>query len=98
MGIRHYISVNEPTEKLTFQKIRTWVLKPLMFALRLERYLHTKKYPITCNDLLIAYDNSPMSIIYFMNKEKWDNDISNNRIGTLCILHDEVKNMLIHTR
>ena len=95
LSIRHYISVNEPADKLTYQKIKTWVLKPLMFALRLERYLYTKQYPFTCNDLLAAYDIPPISIVYFMNSEKWDQDILNQREKTLYSLHDEVRKMLL---
>jgi len=94
LGIRHYITVNEPSEKLTYQKIKTWILKPLMFALRLERYLYTKQYHVTNNDLLKAYYDPPTSIMYFMNKEKWDNDIQNNRNTTLHCLHDEIENLL----
>jgi len=94
LSIRHYISVNEPTEKLTYQKIKTWVLKPLMFALRLERYLHKKQYPLTSNDLLSAYDIPPISLIYFMNKEKWDNDIKINKDKTLYSLHEDVIKLL----
>ena len=94
LSIRHYISVNEPAEKLVHQKIKTWVLKPLMFALRLERYLHNKQYPLTINDLLSAFDVPQNSVLYFMNKEKWDNDIKNCRDATLYLLHEEVSKLL----
>jgi glutaredoxin-related protein len=94
LSIRHYISVNEPAEKLVHQKIKTWVLKPLMFALRLERYLHNRQYPLTINDLLSAYDVPQNSVLYFMNKEKWDNDIKNCRDTTLYLLHEEVSKLL----
>jgi len=95
LSIRHYISVNEPVEKLTYQKIKIWVLKPLMFALRLERYLHKKQYPLTINDLASSYDVPPISILYFMNKEKWDNDIINCKNETLYSLHEDVIKLLI---
>jgi len=94
LSIRHYISVNEPVEKLTFQKIKTWVLKPLMFALRLERYSHTSKYPLTSTDLLNAYESPLMSIVYFTNREKWETDIYNNRDEVLRILHEEVEHII----
>ena len=94
MSIRHYISVSEPTEKLSHKKIKTWVLKPLMFALRLERYTNTNYYPLTCNDLEKAYNNPLISIEYYLNKEKWDNDIFNDSIKTLYFLHSEVENLL----
>jgi len=95
LSIRHYISVNEPIEKLTYNKIKTWVLKPLMFALRLERYLHKKFYPLTINDLFSAYDFPPIAVSYFMNKEKWENDIINCRETVLKSLHDEVNKLLM---
>ena len=94
LSIRHYISVNEPVEKLTHHKIKTWVLKPLMFALRLERYLNKKEYPLKINDLLSAYDFPPKSIQYFMNNEKWDYDIKTNKEKTLYELHEEVIKLL----
>jgi len=94
LSIRHYIAVNEPAEKLTFQKIKTRVLNPLMFALRLERYLHTKQYPLTHMDLLNAYTIPPISILYFNNRGKWDTDINNDCGKTLYSLHEEVSNML----
>jgi predicted nucleotidyltransferase len=95
LSIRHYISVNEPIEKLTHQKIKIWVLKPLMFALRLERYLNKKQYPLTINDLASSYDVPPISVLYFSNKEKWDNDIINSRDAILFSLHEEVEKLLI---
>ena len=94
LSIRHYIAVNEPAEKLTFQKIKTWVLKPLMFALRLERYLHTRQYPLTSKNLLQAYKIPPMSVLYFTNEEKWEADIYADRDSVLYALHDEVSNIL----
>ena len=94
LSIRHYISVNEPIEKLTHHKIKTWVLKPLMFALRLERYLYKKEYPLKIDDLLLAYDNPPKSVQYFMNNEKWDYEIKINKQKTLYELHEEVIKLL----
>ena len=90
MSIRHYISVNEPVEKLTYQKIKMWVLKPLMFALLLERYLYKKQYPLKINDLLSSYEVPPVSLLYYMNKEKWDYDIIKNRNKTLYSIHEEI--------
>jgi predicted nucleotidyltransferase len=90
MSIRHYISVDEPAEKLTHQKVKTWILKPLMFVLRLERYLCRNQYPLTINDLLSAYDVPPIPILYFMDKEKWENDITNFKNKTLFLLHEIV--------
>ena len=66
-----------------------------MFALRLERYLYTKQYPLTINDLVNAFDIPPKSVIYFMNKEKLDNDIQTYRDTTLYSLHEEVEELLM---
>jgi predicted nucleotidyltransferase len=52
LSCRHYICVAEPWEKLAGGKLRRWVLKPLSFGLRLERYLSTGAFPITAQDLL----------------------------------------------
>jgi hypothetical protein len=95
LSIRHYIAVNEPAENLTFQKIRTWILKPLMFALRLERLSHIEKYPLTITDLLHSYETPPQSVLYFCDKKKWDSTIQSNRDLTLHSLHDEVSGMLM---
>jgi len=94
LSIRHYIAVNEPAEKLTYAKIKTWVLKPLMFALRLERYSTTGHYPLTITELLNAYSSPPISVIYFTNAEKWNEDIQVQRDWVLRSLHEEVVNML----
>ncbi|MCL2638263.1 MAG: nucleotidyltransferase domain-containing protein [Oscillospiraceae bacterium] len=95
LSIRHYITVNESEEKLTFQKIKTWVLKPLMFALRLERYSFTNQYPLTIKDLLNAYTEPPLSVIYFTNSDKWDKDIKDSKDRVLHALHDEVEKLLL---
>jgi len=97
LGIRHYIAVNEPAEKLTFAKIKAWVLKPLMFALRLERYSVTRSYPLTITELLKAYPTPPISAVYFANGEKWNEDIQSQRNNVLRSLHDEVANLLTRT-
>lgn len=94
LSIRHYIAVNEPAEKLTYQKITTWVLNPLMFALRLERYLHTNTYPLTKLDLANAYHTVPKSVQYSMNQEQWNNDIINNKEMTLYALHNEIETLM----
>ncbi len=95
LSIRHYISVNEPAEKLTHQKIRMWVLKPLMFALRLERFCLTEHYPMTISDLQKSYSSVPMSVKYFTDKELWANDIINNHDNTLSLLCKELENLMI---
>ena len=57
MSIRHYICVDKPLEKLTYKKITTNILKPLMFPLRLERYCTCGQYPESNYDLLKSYDS-----------------------------------------
>ena len=98
LGIRHYITVNESPEKLTHKKIKTWILKPLMFALRLERYFYSNQYPIAISDLHNAYNDPPKSIMYFMSKEKWESDVQSNRNATLYYLHDEIESLLMRTK
>jgi len=94
LSIRHYIAVNEPAEKLTFAKIKAWVLKPLMFALRLERYAATTHYPLTMAELIAAYPTPPVSIVYFTNGGKWNEDVQSRRDHVLRTLHNEVASLL----
>ncbi|MCL2407709.1 MAG: nucleotidyltransferase domain-containing protein [Defluviitaleaceae bacterium] len=98
MSIRHYIAVNEPAEKLTYAKIKAWVLKPLMFALRLERYSKAGHYPLTTTELFNSYSSPPMSVVYFMDSEKWSEDIQTKRDDVLHLLHEEVANLLAHLK
>ena len=99
LSIRHYISVNEPVEKLTHNKIKTWVLKPLMFALRLERYFSTQNYPLTSNDLLNTCANETAQIIeYFLDEKKWLIDIFNDYSGTLNYLHETTLKLIFSER
>lgn len=95
MSIRHYICVDEAVEKLTYQKIRNYVLKPLMFPLRLERYCFLGYYPQTNYDLLKSYDNKVSEMVeYFLDKEKFDKDISINHKEVLSKMHDVVLELL----
>ncbi|MBT3266056.1 nucleotidyltransferase domain-containing protein [Candidatus Poribacteria bacterium] len=45
MGCRHYITAREAEAALADGKLRTWVLKPLMWALRYEAYGRLGEYP-----------------------------------------------------
>lgn len=95
MSIRHYICVDEPAEKLTYKKIRTYILKPLMFPLRLERYCVCGYYPQSNYDLLKSYDNSVYELVeYFLDQEKYDNDINCNHREVLYKMHDLVSELL----
>lgn len=91
MSIRHYICIDKPKEKLTHDRIKTYVLKPLMFALRQERFCKTGIYPLSINDLLTAYnDGNKILVEYFMDKEKFEGDIERNHKEVLINLHNLV--------
>ena len=95
MGVRHYICVDEPKEKLTHSKITTYILKPLMFALRQERFCTTGIYPLSTTELLNSYtDETKILVEYFMNKEKFDFDILKNHREVLNNMHNLIKKMI----
>lgn len=95
MSVRHYICVDEPKEKLTHTKIAMYILKPLMFALRQERFCTTGIYPLSTIDLLNAYtDENKILVEYFMNKEKFDYDISRNHKEVLINMHNLIEQLL----
>lgn len=95
MSIRHYISVDEPKEKLTHGKIKTYILKPLMFALRLEIYCEKGIFPLSEKELLEACGNDKKFLAeYFYSKEKFDKDISENHKNVLKKIHSTVCSML----
>lgn len=95
MSIRHYICVDEPKELLTHKKISTYILKPLMFALRQERFCTTGVYPLSIQNLLESYqDDNRIMIEYFLNQEKFETDILSNHKGVLMFLHDKIQRFL----
>lgn len=95
MSIRHYISVDEPREKLTHEKIKTYILKPLMFALRLEIYCKKGIFPLSGKELLEACGGDKKFLAeYFYGKEKFDKDISENHKSVLEKIHSTVCSML----
>lgn len=95
MSVRHYICVDEPKEKLTHKKIVTYILKPLMFALRQERFCMTGIYPLASNELLDSYtDENKILVEYFLNKEKFDDDISKNHREVLINIHNLIERMI----
>ena len=92
MSIRHYICVDEPRELLTHKKISSYILKPLMFALRQERFCTTGIYPLSTEDLLKSYqDDNRILVEYYMNKEKFETDILTNHKEVLIYLHDRIQ-------
>lgn len=95
MSIRHYISVDEPREKLTHGKIKAYILKPLMFALRLEIYCKKGVFPLSEKELLEACGSEKKFLAeYFYDKEKFDKDISEDHKKTFEKIHSAVCAML----
>lgn len=95
MSIRHYICVDEPRELLTHKKISSYILKPLMFALRQERFCTTGIYPLSTEDLLKSYqDDNRILVEYYMNKEKFETDILTNHKEVLMHLHDRIQRFI----
>lgn len=91
MSIRHYICVDEPKELLTYKKIATYILKPLMFALRQERFCATGVYPLSIEQLLESYqDDNRLMVEYFMNQKKFEEDIWTDHKAVLAFLHDRI--------
>lgn len=95
MGVRHYICVDEPKEKLTHDKISTYILRPLMFALRKERFCTTGIYPLSVSDLLNSCsDDNRILVEYFADREKFESDISRNHKEVLARIHGLIERML----
>lgn len=95
MSVRHYLCADEPKEKLTHERISTYILKPLMFALRQERFCTTGVYPLSVNDLLNSYnDENGILVEYFRNREKFENDISEDHKEVLARIHGLIERML----
>lgn len=83
MSIRHYISVDEPIEKLTYRKIKTYILKPLMFPLRMERYCTTGSFPLAIDSLKNALDESDKFVVDFFCSETDFNEAINENYRTV---------------
>lgn len=95
MSIRHYICVDAPKEKLTHKKIKNYILKPLMFALRLERYCNTENYPLSISDLYHSYADERRRLVeYFCNADKFDQDIETDHKAVLNYLHTVIVKMI----
>lgn len=95
MSIRHYICVDEPKELLTHKKISTYILKPLMFALRQERFCSTGVYPLSIENLLESYqDDNKILVEYFLNRERFETDILTNHNDVLMFLHDKIQSFI----
>lgn len=95
MSIRHYICVDEPRDLLTHKKISLYILKPLMFALRQERFCTTGVYPLSIENLLESYhDDNRIMVEYYLNQEQFEDDILSNHKVVLMFLHDKILGFL----
>ena len=95
MSVRHYMSVDKPVEKLTHERIKMFILKPLMFALRLERFCTIGRYPLSIQDLLSMFDDSYRVLVeYFIDKEKFEDDIKENYHEVLGKIHTLISQMI----
>lgn len=91
MSIRHYISVDEPPEKLSHEKIKRYILKPLTFALRLECYCRAGIFPVSEKELFEnCSDDKKFLLEYYSDKEKFDNDILEDHRKVLAKIHSAV--------
>lgn len=59
MSCRHYVTSQEPEQSLRQGKLRTWVLKPLMWALRYDVLARSGNYPRTLDELAQAPISPP---------------------------------------
>lgn len=95
MSVRHYLCVDEPKEKLTHEKISTYILKPLMYALRQERFCTKGVYPLSVKDLLSSYsDENRILVEYFMDRVKFENDVAEDHKQVLARIHGLIERML----
>src|SRR5690606_18814847 len=78
MSIRHYITAQEPVNKLVDGRLRRWVLKPLCVALRIERFLSVDKYPMNFKELLELSSGLPQAkaAAWIMNKEEFHEQVA----------------------
>jgi hypothetical protein len=96
MSIRHYLSVDEPVEKLTYKKIKTYILKPLMFPLRMECYCVKGRFPLTISELEESLEEDEKFVIELYNDESYFNKmIHTDHKKVLKNLHEVVIKKLI---
>lgn len=95
MSIRHYININKPSSKLSYQNFKAFILKPLLYIMRVERFCNIGKYPLTNQELVESYSDEYSIIIeYFTNSEKFLNNIANDKNATLFTIHSLVENLI----
>lgn len=95
MSIRHYISAAEPNEKMTYSRIKKYILKPLMFPLRVERYCNIGRYPTSNEELLNAYEGIEKEIVaYFLSQDTFNRDMESGQNTVMKKLHDSVQALI----
>ncbi len=95
MGIRHYITVDKSKDKLTYNRLNTYILKPMLFPMRMERYCSLGNYPTSNIDLLESYTGDIKEIVeYSLNEEKLNRDIETDHRAVLKKMHDAIMNIL----
>ncbi len=95
MGIRHYITVDKAKEKLTYKRIETYILKALLFPLRMERYCVTGVYPISKEALLHSCEGDLKEIVaYSIYPERFEEAVAINHKDVLSKLHGAVEALL----
>jgi hypothetical protein len=97
MSIRHYICVDEPIEKLTYKKIKTFILKPLMFPLRMERYCVLGTFPLTIAELRKALEDDEKFLVdVFCHEAIFSNAIYENHKDLLSKMHSAVIKKILY--
>lgn len=96
-SVRHYINVQEPVEQFTYDKARRYILKPLLLAMRFERFCRTNSYPMTARDLYRAYsldkenEEAARIVMYWLDGETFVRDC---HIGRLLRIEGEIVRLL----
>jgi predicted nucleotidyltransferase len=95
MGIRHYININKPAEKIAYQNVKTFILKPLLYIMRIERFCNIGTYPLTNQDLLELYDNEYRVFLeYFIDSQKFIDNVMEDRDTTFFRMHELVERLI----
>ncbi|MCD7947281.1 MAG: nucleotidyltransferase domain-containing protein [Oscillospiraceae bacterium] len=95
LTVRHYICVEEPKENLTYRKLSAFILKPLMFALRLERYSNAGHYPLSTTDLLQACESDYAVLVnWFLHRDLLELHVLNDHQHVLETLSSLIENLL----
>lgn len=90
MSIRHYITAQEPAQRLADGRLKRWALKPLCVALRIERFIITGAYPHHFKELLEMSVGLPQvkAVEWMISKEQFTRDITTSPTDVLIELLD----------